>query len=322
MNCFGNRFSIELFGESHSPELGVIIRGIPEGISLNEEEFLYDIARRKSGAKGTTPRIEKDIPVVDDRRAQDGTVVITFKNDNVRSADYEKFRSVPRPGHADFTSMVKYGAPSSGGGIFSGRMTLPLVAAGVVAKKIIAPMCVEACLEEIGGVAAADEAAVNAALENAALEGDSLGGVIECRCTGVPAGLGEPFFDSVESLVSHAIFSIPGIRGIEFGDGFAAARMKGSQHNDPFVDASGTTSRNGAGGVNGGISNGNPIIFRIAVKPTSTIRREQQTFDFAAGKMTSLSAGGRHDVCFALRVPPVVEAVTACVLADLYLTNI
>ena len=172
---------------------------------------------------------------------------------------------------------------------------------------------------EVGGVCADDAQAVAQALEAASAEGDSLGGLIECHCDNVPIGLGEPFFDSLESLLSHAVFSIPGIRGIEFGDGFAAARMKGSEHNDPILDAAGHTARNGAGGINGGLSNGNPVVFRVAVKPTSSIRKPQRTFDFAHGCLIDYSIPGRHDTCFALRVPPVVEAVTACVFADLLL---
>lgn len=321
MNRFGDNISVELFGESHSPVMGVIIRGVPESLQFKAEDFLYDIGRRKSGKKGTTPRVEADIPSIEDKRGVDGSLVISFENNNIKSSDYDSFKDVPRPGHADFTSSVKYGKPSAGGGIFSGRMTLPLVAAGVVAKKMISPVIVRAELVEVGGIPYEDETGVANALSQAAEEGDSLGGVIECVCDNVPAGLGEPFFNSVESLISHAIFSVPGIRGIEFGDGFKAAGMRGSQHNDPFIDASGHTARNGAGGINGGITNGNQIRFRVAVKPTSTIRKQQETFDFKAGKMTSLSAQGRHDTCFALRVPPVIEAVTALVLADLSLKN-
>ena len=177
----------------------------------------------------------------------------------------------------------------------------------------------EARLLEVGGVDFTDTAAVEQRLDTAIKEGDSLGGIIECCCTGVPVGLGEPFFDSMESLLSHALFSIPGIRGVEFGDGFAAARMTGSQHNDPIIDAAGHTARNGAGGINGGITNGNPVVFRIAAKPTPSIRKPQRTFDFAQGTLVDYTVPGRHDVCFALRVPPVVEAVTACVFADLLL---
>ena len=317
MDSFGQRFRLDLFGASHAPTVGVTIHGVPASLPLEAADFTADLLRRKSGAPGTTPRIEDDIPLIDDRRDSDGTLTITFANRNYRDSDYAAFTDIPRPGHADFVAMAKYG--SLGDGRFSGRMTLPLVAAGVVAKKLIAPVHVEARLTEVGGISSEDADAVSRLLEETSREGDSLGGIIECRCTGVPAGVGEPFFDSLESLLAHALFSIPGIRGVEFGDGFAAAHMKGSEHNDPFIDAAGHTARNGAGGINGGIANGNPVVFRVAVKPTSSIRKTQQTFDFSRGRMTGFSVPGRHDACFALRVPPVVEALTACVLTDLML---
>lgn len=317
MDTFGQRFRLEIFGASHAPSVGVTLSGVPASLPLAAGDFVADLQRRKSGAKGTTPRIEDDLPQIDDRRGSDGTLTITFANRNYRKADYAAFTDIPRPGHADFVALRKYGSLRDGW--FSGRMTLPLVAAGVVAKKIIAPVSVQARLTEVGGISTNDAAAVDRLLDETALAGDSLGGIVECRCNEVPVGLGEPFFDSLESLLSHALFSIPGIRGVEFGDGFAAARMKGSEHNDPFIDAAGHTARNGAGGINGGIANGNPIVLRVAVKPTSSIRKTQQTFDFTHGRMTDFSVPGRHDVCFALRVPPVVEAVTACVLADLIL---
>lgn len=317
MDILGQHFTLEIFGASHAPCVGVTLRGVPASLTLAPDDFTADILRRKSGAKGTTPRIEADLPELDDRRAADGSLTITFANRNYRDGDYADFTDIPRPGHADFVAQAKYGSLRNGW--FSGRMTLPLVAAGVVAKKLIAPVRVEARLLEVGGIDFADTAAVDRRLDEALREGDSLGGIIECCCTGVPVGLGEPFFDSMESLLSHALFSIPGIRGVEFGDGFAAARMTGSQHNDPIVDAAGHTARNGAGGINGGITNGNPIVFRIAAKPTPSIRKKQHTFDFSKGEMVDYVVPGRHDVCFALRVPPVVEAVTACVLADLML---
>ncbi len=317
MDILGQHFTLEIFGASHAPCVGVTLRGVPASLTLAPDDFTADILRRKSGAKGTTPRIEADLPELDDRRAADGSLTITFANRNYRDGDYADFTDIPRPGHADFVALAKYGSLRNGW--FSGRMTLPLVAAGVVAKKLIAPVRVEARLLEVGGIDFADTAAVDRRLDEALREGDSLGGIIECCCTGVPVGLGEPFFDSMESLLSHALFSIPGIRGVEFGDGFAAARMTGSQHNDPIVDAAGHTARNGAGGINGGITNGNPIVFRIAAKPTPSIRKKQHTFDFSKGEMVDYVVPGRHDVCFALRVPPVVEAVTACVLADLML---
>lgn len=317
MDTFGTRFRLEIFGASHAPCVGITLRGVPAALPLAPEDFTRDLLRRKSGAPGTTPRIEDDLPQLEDLRASDGTLTIRFANRNYRDEDYKDFTDIPRPGHADFVAMARYGSLRDGW--FSGRMTLPLVAAGVVAKKIIAPLQIEAHLVEVGCVSTEDPAAVTRALEAASAAGDSLGGLIECCCTGVPVGLGEPFFDSLESLLSHAIFSIPGIRGIEFGDGFAAARMTGSAHNDPFIDAEGHTARNGAGGINGGLSNGNPVVFRVAVKPTSSIRKPQRTFDFAHGCLTDYSVPGRHDVCFALRVPPVVEAVTACVFANLIL---
>ena len=326
MDSFGNRFRITVFGGSHEKEVGVTIEGLPAGIDLCKEDFAADLSRRRGkGLDGVTARQEEDIPEFEGGmlKCVDGSFVtdakpltIKFANKDIRPQDYETFRSVPRPGHADFTQMVKYGRLESGGGKFSGRMTLPLVAAGVVAKQMIAPLRVTARLTHIGGIPAADSEAVKKALEDAAAEGDSLGGIVECVCSEIPAGLGEPFFDSLESRLSHAMFSIPGIRGIEFGDGFAAAAMKGSQHNDPICDRYGTTAKNGCGGINGGISNGNDIVFRLAVKPTSSIAKPQTTFDFSKGEMTQLAVGGRHDRCFALRVPPVVEALAACVLAD------
>ncbi len=328
-NTFGGNegLRVTLFGSSHEATVGVTLEGLPAGIDLHPDDFERDLARRRSGATGTTARRESDIPHFEGGMlpCKDGSFVtsgqpltITFENRDIRPADYEPFKFHPRPGHADFTAAVKYGpeAPASGGGIFSGRMTLPLVAAGVLAKRMIAPIRVEARLVEVGGIPAGDQAAVEDALKQAEADGDSLGGIVECVCSDVPVGLGEPFFDSLESVLSHAMFSIPGIRGIEFGDGFAAARKRGSEHNDRFIDALGHTATNGAGGINGGISNGNPIVFRVAVKPTASIARAQETFDFAAREVRPLSAGGRHDVCFALRVPPVVEAMTAICLAQ------
>lgn len=317
MDSFGNRFRLEIFGASHAPCVGVTLRDVPASLPLSPEDFSRDLLRRKSGAPGTTPRMEDDLPQIDDRRATDGTLTICFANRDYRDEDYRDFADIPRPGHADFVAMSRYGSLRDGW--FSGRMTLPLVAAGVVAKKLIAPVAVEARLTEVGGVGTAVPEAVTQRLAVAGNAGDSLGGIVECRCTGLPVGLGEPFFDSLESLLAHALFSIPGLRGVEFGDGFAAARMTGSEHNDPFIDAEGHTARNGAGGINGGLSNGNPVVFRVAVKPTSSIRKSQRTFDFARGALVDYSVPGRHDTCFALRVPPIVEAMAACVFANLML---
>ncbi|MBQ0025076.1 MAG: chorismate synthase [Bacteroidales bacterium] len=339
MNTFGDKFQIQIFGASHAPVIGVTITGLPTGIPINDSDFEQDILRRKSGSKGTTSRIEDDIPVIESGLSKDGTgemvtngkaLTITFENNNIHPEDYTPFRNVPRPGHADFTAYIKYSSRKRdfentdfmGGGFFSGRMTLPLVGAGVIAKKILDPIKVEAKLVEVGGIPTDDWSKVEELLDQTIKEGDSIGGIIECVCRNVTPGLGEPFFDSLESMISHAIFSIPGIRGIEFGDGFAASRMKGSQHNDPFIDDKGHTSKNGAGGINGGISNGNDIVFRVAVKPTSSIIKKQQTFDFINKRMTDISVPGRHDTCFALRVPPVVEAMTAITLVDLLMKDL
>ncbi|MBP9019088.1 MAG: chorismate synthase [Rikenellaceae bacterium] len=325
MNSFGRNFRISIFGESHGEKIGLILDGIPAGISLSSDDFLEDLARRSGGKPGTTPRIEKDIPEIVSGVYKGFTtgapIGILFSNDNTRSSDYLNFADIPRPGHADFVSVIKSGGyvDLRGGGHHSGRITLTLVAAGVVAKKILGKILVKADLIKVGGVEDIEDR--ESLLQKTREEGDSLGGIIECTVTNMPVGLGEPFFDSLESLLSHIIFAIPGIRGIEFGDGFAAAFMRGSEHNDPIVDSKGKTSKNGAGGINGGISNGNDLLFRVAVKPTSSISKSQQTLNFATGNIEELKIEGRHDTCFALRVPVVVEAATAIVLADLILSS-
>lgn len=310
--------------------IGVTLDGVPAGLELKVEDFMADIDRRRSGARGTTPRKESDIPEIVNGVYQDHTtgapLTILFRNENVRSGDYSQFVSTPRPGHADFSAGERFGGWSDprGGGHFSGRITLPVVAAGVVAKKVMAtrmtatlgvenPSIMESRIVELGGTA--DSSRWEELLEQAIAEGDSLGAVVECSVE-VPAGVGEPFWDSVESLISHAIFAIPGVRGIEFGDGFAASAMKGSQHNDPF-DVDGTPAKNGSGGVNGGITNGAPLVFRVAFKPTSSISKPQRTLNFETGEMTDLVCKGRHDVCFTLRTPVIVEAMAAIVLTDL-----
>ena len=390
MNTFGRIFRVSIFGESHGEQIGAVVDGLPPGLPLSADDFAADIARRRSGAKGTTPRIEADEPQIlsglYDGYTTGAPLAIVFQNTNTQSQDYEAFLNVPRPGHADYTANLKFGGfqDPRGGGHFSGRLTLPVVAAGVIAKKLLAATIAgatrgrvqfrcDAKLVEIGGIA--DETQWEAALDQACAEGDSLGGVVECVVSGTPAGLGEPFWDSVESRLSHALFAIPGVRGVEFGDGFAASRMKGSEHNDVYAPAGcgghghghghcheaeggqegcchdggehechhegghegcchggeghhegGCCHRQGklvvpatnhAGGVNGGITNGNPLVFRVAFKPTSSIAKAQETYDFAKGEMTTLQVPGRHDTCFALRTPVIVEAMAAIVLADL-----
>ncbi len=320
MNSFGRMFRISIFGESHGSCIGVVIDGCPPGIPIAPNDFLPDLARRKSGAKGTTPRLESDLPLIQSGVFNDQTtgapLTITFENKNTSSKDYSQFVDVPRPGHADFTAAKKYHGANDyrGGGHFSGRLTLGLVAAGVLAKKIVPDLRFTAELIEAGG-----STDIEQAIEAALRQNDSIGGIVACRITNLPVGLGEPFFDSVESLISHIIFAIPAVRAIEFGAGFAAARMKGSEHNDCFVDLKGRTATNHAGGINGGITNGNEIVFRVCFKPTSSIAKAQQTMNMRNGEMTELIITGRHDACIALRAPVVVEAAAAIVLADLSL---
>lgn len=318
MNTFGRLFRIHLFGESHGPAVGVTIDGCPAGIPLTEEDFLPDLARRKAGAAGTTTRTESDAPQilsgVFNGYTTGAPLTILFQNENTRSADYEKLRVTPRPGHADFVLDKKWGGHNDprGGGHSSGRLTVCLVAAGVVAKKLLGAVRVESRLVEAGGLADIDEA-----IRRAQEAGDSIGGIVECRVSGLPVGIGEPFFDSAESLIAHAVFSIPAVKGIEFGAGFSAARMTGSEHNDAIVDAQGTTRTNHAGGINGGVTNGNELGFRVAVKPTSSTPKEQRTWNRETMAVAAFSVGGRHDLCIALRVPVVVEAMTAVVFADI-----
>lgn len=321
MNSFGRIFKVTIFGESHGESVGLNIDGIPAGLPLTVDDFLVDIERRKGGTqKGTTPRKEDDLPIfksgVFNNKTTGAPLTIIFENKNTRSGDYEKQRAVPRPGHADFVAHQKYGGYEDfrGGGHFSGRLTVCLVAAGVIAKKLLGEAKVTASILEIGG-----EKDLEKGLQNAIDAKDTIGGIVECRVNGLPAGLGEPFFDSAESLIGHAVFAIPAIRGIEFGTGFAAARMFGSQHNDAIEDMTGKTRTNHAGGIVGGITNGNELVFRIAVKPTSSTPKEQQTLNWETGEIETFSVKGRHDLCIALRVPVVLEAVTAMVLADLLL---
>lgn len=321
MNSFGRFLRVNIFGESHGESAGINIDGVPAGLPLSVEDFLEDIERRKGGTqKGTTPRQESDLPIfksgIFNNTTTGAPITILFENNNTRSGDYQKQRAVPRPGHADFVASKKFGGFEDyrGGGHFSGRLTVCLVAVGVIAKKLLKGIEVKASILEIGG-----EADLEKGLQKAIDAKDSIGGIVECRVNGLPIGLGEPFFDSAESLLAHAAFAIPAVRGVEFGTGFAAARMFGVEHNDAIEDASGKTKTNHAGGIVGGITNGNELVFRIAIKPTSSTPKEQQTLNWETNTVESFSVKGRHDLCIALRVPVVLEAITAMVLADLML---
>ena len=328
MNSFGRIFRMSIFGESHGESVGIVIDGCPAGLPLTVDDFLPDLERRKGGTqKGTTPRQEEDLPIFKsglfNNKTTGAPITVLFENKNVRSADYERQRDVPRPGHADFVARKKFGGNEDyrGSGHFSGRLTVALVAAGVIAKKILGlPLTpseggrtnISSKILEIGG-----ETDLEKGLQKAIDAKDSIGGIIECRVNGLPVGLGESFFDSAESLLAHFVFAIPAVRGIEFGTGFAAAKMFGSQHNDAIENIEGKTRTNHAGGIVGGLTNGNELVFRIAIKPTSSTPKEQNTLNWETGKVENASVKGRHDLCIALRVPVILEAVTAIVLADL-----
>lgn len=322
-NTFGNILKITIFGASHAEEVGIIVEGIPAGIRLGESLFMADLDRRRPSLKGETPRHESDMPHIeglDDEGCTTGKELrISFTNINLRSVDYSHLRQHPRPSHADLVQMRKYGSDYdiAGGGIASGRMTVALVAAGVVAKQILGDVVFSTRLVEVGGES--DESRFNEIIIDAAANGDSVGGVVECRISGIKEPLGAPFFDSVESVMSHLLFSIPAVKGVEFGDGFAGARKPGSERNDAIVSADGTTATNNEGGINGGIANGNDIVVRVAIKPTPSIALKQQTYNFASGVVEPLFIGGRHDSCIARRAVVVVEAMAAVALADLKL---
>lgn len=321
MNSFGRIFRVTIFGESHGPTVGISIDGCPAGLPLSEDDFTTDIERRKGGLqKGTTPRKEDDKPLFItghfNGKTTGAPLTVLFENKNTRSGDYEKIKSIPRPGHADFVAHEKFGKNEDyrGGGHFSGRLTVCLVGAGVIAKKVLQNISVAATITEVGG-----EKDIDTGLQKAIDAKDSVGGIVECTVKGLPIGLGEPFFDSVESVISHTVFAIPAIKGIEFGAGFQGAKMFGSDHNDVIVDGLGKTETNHAGGIVGGISNGNDLVFRVVVKPTSSTPKEQESWNWETGQVEKFSVKGRHDLCIALRVPPVLEAVTAIALADLML---
>ncbi len=318
MNSLGNLFKVQIFGESHGPLVGIIIDGCPAGLEIKTEDFLDDLERRKGGIqKGSTPRQEEDLPLIQsgvfNHYSTGFPISILFENKNIRSADYDKQRSIPRPGHADWVAHQKFGGFEDyrGGGHFSARLTTGIVAAGVIAKKLLSEIKIVAKIIEVGG-----ETDLDKGLQKAIEANDSVGAVVECRIDGLPAGLGEPYFYSLESMLSQILFSIPAVRGIEFGTGFAAARMFGSEHNDRILDKDGHTETNHAGGIVGGISNGNQLIFRMAFKPTSSTPKEQESLNWESGELEKFNIKGRHDLCVALRAPVIVEAATAIVLAD------
>lgn len=324
-NSFGEILRITIFGASHAESVGVIMEGVPQGLHLPPHIFTEDMERRRPTRLGETTRHEEDRPLIeglDEECKTTGEYLrITIPNNNRRSKDYSHLKVHPRPSHADLVQMRKYGDEYdiAGGGIASGRMTAPLVAAGVVAKQILRNAKFSTRLTEVGGCK--DSNMFDDIIANAAREGDSVGGIIECRVLEATPLLGEPFFDSAESVIAHLLFSIPAVKGVEFGDGFAGAAKRGSERNDTIIDASGTTKTNNEGGINGGITNGNDIVVRVAIKPTPSIAKQQQSYNFEEGAITPLTIGGRHDACIARRAMVVVEAMVAIALADLSLRS-
>ncbi|MCI4358324.1 MAG: chorismate synthase [Thermoplasmata archaeon] len=353
---FGSRFRVTLFGTSHGPQVGAIIEGVPRGASIDLPRIQAELDRRRPiGRRLATRRRESDRLIVDEGivggAASGRRIRIHVANEDARSGPYEELRGTPRPGHADYPASVRFGTSVdlSGGGIFSGRMTVGLVAAGAIARDLIEPKGIEVLsftrsiggiddalvpdesfaqlrarrdANEVGAIDPTQAAAMAKRIEEVRRDGDSVGGTIEGRAVGLPVGLGEPFFDSVESEIAHLMFSIPAVKAIEFGAGFQVARLHGSENNDPFYwdeDGVVSTRTNHAGGILGGLSTGRPLIFRLAIKPTASIPRPQETVDLIRRTSATIVVKGRHDPCIVPRAVAVVEAGTAIVLADLCL---
>ncbi|MFP4187269.1 MAG: chorismate synthase [Acholeplasmataceae bacterium] len=324
MNSYGSRFRLTLFGESHQQQIGFVLEGVPPGTVIDEELIRTDLSKRRPGKVGTTPRVEADrfeiTAGVFNGRATGSPIHLVINNTDTRSKDYEHLRRQPRPGHADFVAQAKYKGYQDyrGGGRFSGRLTAALVAAGSIAKMVV-PYRFEHELVRIGTLT--DLSKIDQYLESIAETGDSVGGIIEVRATGVPVGLGEPFFQKLDGEIGRMFFSIPAVKGVEIGTGFAGIEMMGSQFNDAFIDEKGTTATNHSGGISGGISNGNDVVARAFIKPTSSIGKNQKTYDLDRKETKDLAIGGRHDVAICRRAGIVLENALAIVLADLTLLN-
>ena len=353
-STLGNNLKISVFGESHGNGIGVVIDGLPAGKTIDMEAVLVQMKRRAPGRdKTATPRKESDAPKILSgmlgSTLTGAPLCAVIENTNTRSQDYGNLMTKPRPGHSDYTAFVKYHAANDvrGGGHFSGRITAPIVFAGAVCRQLLAEKGIKiaAHISRIGSVsdrgfdpvsidnglmtrlsessfALIDEEVeekLRAEVEAARLQQDSVGGVIECAVTGLPAGIGDPMFDGVEGVIAKAVFGVPAVKGIEFGAGFSLARMRGSQSNDPFRMENGkvVTETNNCGGILGGITNGMPLIFRAAIKPTPSISQPQKTVDLQTGENAVLEIHGRHDPCIVPRAVSVIEAVTAIALSEL-----
>ena len=358
MNTLGNKLKVTIFGQSHGHSIGCVVDGLPAGFRPDMEQLAAFMARRAPGRSSlSTQRKETDTPEIlsgmVDGALCGAPLCAVIKNSDHNSADYATLKDIPRPSHADFTARMKYGESCDlrGGGAFSGRLTAPLCFAGGIALQILAHRGIRigAHIAQVGNIldrtpdlAAIDTAALdrlsekalpvfdNTAIlamtqriENAAQDGDSVGGMIRCFAIGLPAGIGEPMFGGVENRLAAALFGIPAVRGVSFGDGFDAAAMRGSEHNDPYLvkDGAVVTQTNHAGGVLGGITTGMPLVVNVAIKPTPSIAREQNSVDLSTMQNTTLQIHGRHDPCIVPRAVPVVEAVTALTLLDMMMED-
>jgi len=349
---FGSAFRVKIFGSSHGPHIGVEIRGCPAGVKVTAQDIQEQLDRRRPGQSAlTTQRKEPDIVEIEsgiaDGFTTDEPIHMLIRNKDAMSKAYGNLKDTPRPGHADFPARIKYPELDlSGGAFFSGRMTACMVMAGAVAKKMLQKegIATMAFLEQVGKANATGEVTnadiqknvysnpvhtatakdaerMAAEIESARIAGDSVGGIVEARITGLPVGTGEPMFGSLESRLSAAMFAIPAVKGVEFGSGFAGTKMKGSENNDAFAIKDGkiVTKTNNCGGILGGLATGMPVVFRVAFKPTPSIAKPQDTVDLATMTQTKIEVGGRHDPCVAVRAVPVVENVAAICIADILL---
>jgi len=322
MNSVGTLFKITLYGESHQDAIGIVIDGVKPGLKINWDLVQGDLALRRPGAVGTTPRVEKDNLEITSGIFNDYTtgspLHIMIRNENVISKDYTHLKKQPRPGHADYVAGIKYNGFQDyrGGGRFSGRLTAPIVVAGSIAKQML-PFKFSHELVQVGTLT--DMSKLDQYLKDVAQKGESVGGIVELRVSNMMVGLGEPMFEKLDAKIGQMMFSIPAVKGVEIGTGFSGVTSFGSQFNDVYEDKTGKTLTNHSGGVSGGISNGNDLVIKVFVKPTSSIGKAQKSFNLETNKIESFEVGGRHDTAIVRRVGIVLENALALVLADLYL---
>ncbi|MFA6800956.1 MAG: chorismate synthase [Acholeplasmataceae bacterium] len=324
MNSYGTLFKVTLYGESHQAAIGVIVDGVKPGTMIDETKIAADMELRKPKVIGTTPRKEDDQVIITsgvfNGIATGSPIHLMIENKNIKSKDYENLKTQPRPGHADFVANIKYQGFQDfrGGGRFSGRLTAPLVAAGSIAKMML-PFDFSYELIQIGTLK--DMNLIDEYVNTIIQEGESVGGIVQLKVKNVNVGLGEPFFEKLDAEIAKMMFSIPAVKGVEFGIGFEGVTLKGSSFNDIIIDQDGHTKTNHSGGITGGISNGNDIEFKVFVKPTSSIQKSQNTFNFESKEITELKIGGRHDVAIVRRIGIVLENALAIVMADAYLKS-